>query len=195
MRILSDAIRELDALAFSLVQTVNDQHRLGVGLVDGTANDFFELTTGGTVAGSAGELRLAAAIVADPDNIAAGSPPGPASAGDNRNALLLAELHGALNSSYAPGDVLGTPSGVSQSVIQQSATMISARGRAAQLVDFSLAQQGQVLREVQNRRDSISAVSLDEEVTDLIRLQATFQANARVISTVNEMLSELVNLI
>lgn len=192
---IAGAIRELDALAFSLVQTVNTQHNLGVGLVDGTANDFFALTTAGTVAGSAGEITLAAAIVADYNNIAAGSPPGPAAAGDNRNALLLAELRGALNSSYAPGDVLGTPTGVSQTIIQQSASMIAARGRTAQLIDASLAQQEQVLRAVQDRRDAISAVSLDEEVTDLIRLQASFQANARVIATINSMLNELVNVI
>ncbi|MFT5443927.1 MAG: flagellar hook-associated protein 1 FlgK, partial [Myxococcota bacterium] len=89
----------------------------------------------------------------------------------------------------------GTPTGVSQSVIQQSANMISARGRAAELVDFSLRQQERVLNEVEDRRDQVSAVSLDEEVTDLIRLQASFQANARVISTINEMLNELVNVI
>lgn len=192
---IGDAIRELDALAYSLVQRVNDQHNLGRGLVDDTANDFFALNTGGTVADSASEIRLADAILADRDNIAAGGAPGPAAAGDNTNAAMLAQLRDVLLPSYAPGDVLGAPTGVSQSVIQQSASMISARGRAAALVDFSLAQQERVLAEVQNRRDSISAVSLDEEVTDLIRLQASFQANARVITTVNEMLSELVRVI
>ncbi len=189
------AIRELDALAYSLVQTVNDQHNLGRGLVDDTANDFFALDSGGTVAGSAGEIRLADAIVADRDNIAAGGAPGPALAGDTTNATALARLRDVLLPSYVSGDVLGSPTGVSQSVIQQSASMISARGRAADLVESSLAQQERVLAEVQNRRDAVSAVSLDEEVTDLIRLQASFQANARVITTVNEMLSELVRVI
>ncbi|MCP5040195.1 MAG: flagellar hook-associated protein FlgK, partial [bacterium] len=66
---------------------------------------------------------------------------------------------------------------------------------AAELTNFSLAQQEQVLVEVQDRRDEISGVSLDEEVTDLIRLQSSYQANARVISTVNEMLAQLVAII
>ncbi|MFT5694520.1 MAG: flagellar hook-associated protein 1 FlgK [Myxococcota bacterium] len=192
---IADAIRELDALAYTLVQTVNEQHNLGAGLVDGSSNDFFSLDSPGTVEGSAGELRVADVILADSGNIAAGGGPGPALLGDVTNAAELARLRDVLSPSYAAGDVLGTPTGVSQSVIQQSANMISARGRAAELVDFSLRQQERVLNEVEDRRDQVSAVSLDEEVTDLIRLQASFQANARVISTINEMLNELVNVI
>ncbi len=192
---IGDAMLELDALAFTLVQTVNTQHAAGRGLLDNTSRAFFDLPTSpGTVAGSAAEIQVAAAISSDHDNIAAGAT-GPAGSGDTTNAAALAQLRDALAASWAPGDVLASPTGVSQSVIQQSASLISARGRAAALVDASLAQQGQVLAEVQDRRDTISSVSLDEEVTDLIRLQASFQANARVITTVNEMLSQLVNII
>lgn len=192
---IADAIQELDALAFTVVQTVNDQHNLGRGLVDDTANDFFSLDTPGTVFGSAREIRLSDAIIADLDNIATGDAPGPADRGDNRNATALAQLRDTLATSYAVGDVLGAPTGVSQTVIQQSANMISARGRAADSSNTALIQQQQVLSQIQDQRDEISAVSLDEEVTDLIRLQASYQANARVISTVSEMLSELVRII
>ncbi len=45
------------------------------------------------------------------------------------------------------------------------------------------------------RRDEASGVSIDEEVTNLVRLQAAFQANARVISTVSKLLESIINLV
>jgi flagellar hook-associated protein 1 FlgK len=41
---------------------------------------------------------------------------------------------------------------------------------------------------VRQHRDSVSGVSMDEEVSELLRLQKAFQANARVVNAVNQML-------
>jgi flagellar hook-associated protein 1 FlgK len=43
------------------------------------------------------------------------------------------------------------------------------------------------------RRQSIAGVSLDEEMTNLIRFQRGYQASARAMSTVDEMLDTLIN--
>ncbi len=53
--------------------------------------------------------------------------------------------------------------------------------------------QSLVLSELDNRRSSISGVSLDEEATDVIRFQQAYQASAKVITTINEMLDTLIN--
>lgn len=45
------------------------------------------------------------------------------------------------------------------------------------------------------RRDEVSAVSLDEEFTNLIRFQKAFEASARMIQTADEMLERIINLI
>ena len=42
---------------------------------------------------------------------------------------------------------------------------------------------------------SVSAVSLDEEMINLIRLEAAYQANARVIATVDTLLDDILTLI
>ena len=55
--------------------------------------------------------------------------------------------------------------------------------------------QASIVSSLEDRRDETSCVSLDEEVTNLIRLQAAFQANARIISTIDRLLEELVNII
>lgn len=53
--------------------------------------------------------------------------------------------------------------------------------------------QGAVMGQLFNRRESISGVSLDEEVTNLIKYQRSYEANSRVINTINEMLDTLIN--
>jgi flagellar hook-associated protein 1 len=46
---------------------------------------------------------------------------------------------------------------------------------------------------LKDRRDSVSGVSLDEEMTNLIRFQRAYQASARAMSTTDEMLDTLIN--
>lgn len=46
---------------------------------------------------------------------------------------------------------------------------------------------------VQNKRDSESAVSLDEEMTDLIKYQQAYNSSARMITAVDEMLDRIIN--
>jgi flagellar hook-associated protein 1 len=46
---------------------------------------------------------------------------------------------------------------------------------------------------LQDRRDSVSGVSLDEEMTNLIRFQRAYQAASRAMSTTDEMLDTLIN--
>jgi flagellar hook-associated protein 1 FlgK len=52
----------------------------------------------------------------------------------------------------------------------------------------------QALRDsVDDRRQSVAGVSLDEEMTGLIRFQRAYQASSRAMSTMDEMLDVLIN--
>lgn len=53
--------------------------------------------------------------------------------------------------------------------------------------------QGVLLQGFQERRDSISGVSLDEEMANLIQFQHAYQANSKIIATVDELLDVVVN--
>jgi len=53
---------------------------------------------------------------------------------------------------------------------------------------------GTILTALKNRRDSVAGVSLDEEMTNLIRLQQAYNAAARVVAMVDEMFQTAVNL-
>jgi flagellar hook-associated protein 1 FlgK len=46
---------------------------------------------------------------------------------------------------------------------------------------------------LKDRRESVSGVSLDEEMTNIIRFQRAYQASARAMSTTDEMLDTLIN--
>ena len=46
---------------------------------------------------------------------------------------------------------------------------------------------------VENRRQSISGVSMDEEMSNLVRFQRAYQASSRAMSTMDEMLDVLIN--
>jgi flagellar hook-associated protein 1 FlgK len=50
-----------------------------------------------------------------------------------------------------------------------------------------------ILGNLQDQRSSISGVSLDEEMTNLIQFQHAYQANAKVISTVDQLLDVVIN--
>lgn len=50
-----------------------------------------------------------------------------------------------------------------------------------------------VLSNLENQKASVSGVSLDEEMTNLIQFQHAYQANAKMISTIDELLDVVIN--
>lgn len=50
-----------------------------------------------------------------------------------------------------------------------------------------------LVNDVESRRQSVAGVSLDEEMTDLIRFQRGYQASSRAMSTFDELLDVLIN--
>ncbi|MGE4284118.1 MAG: flagellar hook-associated protein FlgK [Clostridia bacterium] len=50
-----------------------------------------------------------------------------------------------------------------------------------------------LLVQLQNNRDSLSGVSLDEEMTNMMKYQHAYNASARVINIVDEMIDQIVN--
>lgn len=54
-------------------------------------------------------------------------------------------------------------------------------------------QRDHILKDLENQRLSQSGVSLDEEMANLIQFQHAYQANAKIISTVDELLDVVIN--
>jgi len=77
------------------------------------------------------------------------------------------------------------------------ATIESALKKQSGVLDakVNFAHSDNMWTEMKNQRESISGVSLDQEMADLIRFQQAFAGQARVISTVNDMMKEVVQIL
>lgn len=78
-------------------------------------------------------------------------------------------------------------------IVTYYASMISKIGSEVQAANNSVSSKESSLAILENQRLSESGVSLDEEMTDLITFQHAYQANAKMISTIDELLDVVIN--
>ena len=71
--------------------------------------------------------------------------------------------------------------------------IVTDMGISKQQSDNMLANQLDLTILLEQRRDSISGVDINEEIVNMIQFQSAFQANSRVISTISEMLDTIIN--
>jgi flagellar hook-associated protein 1 FlgK len=70
---------------------------------------------------------------------------------------------------------------------------VTALGQSISGIDSKLIDQENIEKIVTTQRDALSSVSMDEEMADLIKFQRAYQASARVLRVMDEMLDGLVN--
>lgn len=102
--------------------------------------------------------------------------PTPAGSSDNSNALLLAKVEQAKTFNAGTVTLSGALGGLTTQV-----------GAAARSAEYSLMAQQVITDQAQAARDSISGVNLDEEASDMLRLQQAYQAASQLISTADTM--------
>ena len=73
------------------------------------------------------------------------------------------------------------------------ARTVSALGSALSSVNTQVDDQGVSERMVREQRDSVSGVSQDEELADMMRFQRAYQASARFVNVIDELLDLVVN--
>ncbi len=76
---------------------------------------------------------------------------------------------------------------------QRYAALVAGVGAGVQNAAANQANAEAVLSAVSNQRQSVSGVSLDEEMTNLITFQRGYQASARALNVMNEVLDTLIN--
>jgi flagellar hook-associated protein FlgK len=81
----------------------------------------------------------------------------------------------------------------SQTTSDFYAGMVGKIGTASSQAQEMSNNQQLVVDQLATRVSAVSGVSLDEEATDMIRFQHAYQAAARVITTMDEMLNTLIN--
>lgn len=170
---IPDYMAELDKLAAAVIDHVNSIHSTGHGLDGTTGNNFFS-----TRFKTAANIEINSDITREPLKIAAGLT---AEEGDNRIALQISELRetGVLNN--------GTTSinEYYNSIVGKLA--VQAREARSFTDNYST-----LLNQTENARQSVQGVSLDEEMTNMVKYQHAYDAAARVITAMDQALDTVI---
>ncbi|OQW50367.1 MAG: flagellar hook-associated protein FlgK [Proteobacteria bacterium SG_bin7] len=173
-----NALDDVDFLAHSFADSVNEIHRKGFDLRGKPGGDFFEI--GGTL-NAAQDLALNVEIAKDPAKIVAAAMPG--GAGDNRIANEMSQLQfqKLLDDGTSTFD-------------EYYNALVGKIGVAADRANSKFESQKNMVSQLNNLRDSISGVSLDEEATKMIEFQKSFDASARLIRVADEMFDTILSM-
>jgi len=194
---IPDLNADLDKLAYELSVQVNLQHEAGGALDSSTGNLFFNMPSNyvasssgsePTAAEYAGAAREIQVVVTDPVKIAAGAAPDPGppagtvAPGDNSNALILSNIA----DNYQIGGVDNF-----NSLYAKIAAKVGVESNQNQL---SLKGAQDALDQLNNFRDGLVGVSLEEEMISLIQYQRGFESSAKFLSTVDEMMGTILEI-
>ena len=146
--------------------------------------------SGSQTTGLAGRIEVNPALVASPSNLVAYA--SSTSAGDpTRPDFLLNQMTDA-TLTYSPATGLGTAASPYTGTLTQYMSDVATQQSQAANAATNL-QQGQdtVLTALQQRFNDQSGVNIDAEMSNLIVLQNAYGANARVMSTIEQLMATL----
>jgi len=164
-QVIPNLLSQLDNLASQFSTSINSAQAAGFDLNGNAGQPLFSDTTG---AGAAANLTVA---ITDPNLIAASSD---GTQGSNGNiANLLAVQTQALPSGANPIDTYSS--------------LVSQTGNLTAQAQANVNASTSSLTQLQDQRGALSGVSIDEETTNLMNFQRSYEAAARVVSTVDQL--------
>lgn len=186
---IRDAINDSDAGVIASVVHDGTDHHLNLTPKTRGADvesdfsqisDFIDEDTDGDFFDAAGSEQISVAVDSTDQVAAAGFPEG--APGDNVNAMAIHELN-------------------SSKLINGDQTFVDAYGRIAATVGTetrrnTMARQGaaDTMDQLENLRESMVGVSLEQEMINLTLFQRGFEASSRFVQTIDEMMGTLIGL-
>jgi flagellar hook-associated protein 1 FlgK len=171
---IPEYINKIDSIFSTLVDEVNRQHSTGYNLGEPpvTGVNFFSGYSNGV-------LTINQDILNDPANIAISSD---GTSGNGDIALAISDI---ANQSILDGSTL----------TESYASLMSKLGTDIKTATDSADATYLVLEQLQYERSSYSGVSIDEEMTNVIMYQKSYDASAKLVKVADEMLSTLINMV
>lgn len=163
--------------AKAFIDAFNKQHEAGYGLGGDSGWDFFEPTDAADW--TAKDMKVSSDID-NLDNIAASDTQN--EAGNNGNILKLLDLR-------QKTDILPETGSFETYINALISTLGVDSQQATRMADNETA----LVQQLDSKRQSISGVSLDEEMTNMVKYQQSYNAAARVITAMDELLNTLIN--
>jgi flagellar hook-associated protein 1 len=171
-----EVARNFDTFVFDLANAVNTQHTAGFGQDGVNGRRLFDLFT--TSPGAARSLQLSADVAGNPSRVAAAGAAGTLP-GDSDNAAALAAL----------GD---TPLAGGRTAFEGYGDIVGDVGLRKSTAERDLQMREALHNQTAAMREAMSGVSIDEEMIALSKFQRAYAATSKVITTVDEMLGELI---
>ncbi len=167
----------LDKIANNLVEKINSIHSAGYDLQDppGTGHNFFDEKTTG-----AHDIKIDSVLEANPDFISASKT---GETGDNQVALEISQLR---NKSSIDDDY---------SFQEYYAKFLNEIGRDSDNAQNQEKVQNATSKQIDNFRENVKGVSIDEETANLIAYQQSYQAAAKIIATANQMMDVIMQMV
>jgi len=169
---VQDYMDDLDALAASLIEQVNALHETGID-ADGNAGVAFFTGTG------ASDIAVNDSIVNDADLVAAAS-----STDSSAIAVAIAGLE----------DTKVAINGTSATFEEYYTSLVSKIGTEVENTTSSSETQSDLVTYYENYRESVSGVSTDDELANIVLYQNVYEAAAKVMSVLDELLETMINI-
>lgn len=167
-------IERLDRLAVHIADSVNAIHETGENANGSTNISFFDSSVSG-----ASDFKVNDAILNDISLIATRLPT--ESEGSGSIAQQIADLQNG--KTINGGSDLDFFHGI-----------LTGLGNKIQEADFMEQSQTLIVNQLQNQKEQITGVSIDEEMTRLVQFEQAYQAASKIINTVNEMVDTILSL-
>ncbi len=165
----------MDTLARTIAQEVNKIHRSGENLDGVSGIDFFNSNITGM-----SDFQVNQAIVDDPSLVA--SKPVGGAEGDGSIAQQISDLQ--FKAMFSQG--------TSHEFYQSFLTHL---GDQIQEKEFLSNSQEMIVAQLKNQRDAVTGVSMDEEMTRIVQYQQAYEAAAKVIDTVSQMMDTVLKMV
>ncbi|MFF2889979.1 flagellar hook-associated protein FlgK [Paenibacillus sp. NPDC057967] len=180
------------------VKGINGLHKLGYLFTNPPelAGDIFESANGVGTPITAASIKLSQAIMDDPMKIATSmrveTSNGVAETVKGNN--VLANLMSGLKDTEFSFSPTSSGNGISNGTIDSYyQSVIGQLGVQSQEAQRQLKNQYDIVNQVESSRQSVSGVSLDEEMSELIKYQHAYAAAARFMTSIDETLDKVIN--
>lgn len=196
-------LNDLDKLASAFAEEMNRIQTKADGTVtplyigpDGkltpSNTPLFLTKDGGTTDFTAGNITINAAVVKDPTLIATARMDINAADYDDRAVGNTKNME--LFNNLASGKLTALGVGEGLSLTDFLASVVAKAGSDIAGIQNAKSAQDAVTEQASSQRDALYGVDLNEELSDLIRFQRSYEASARIVNVANELMQLIVNL-
>jgi flagellar hook-associated protein 1 FlgK len=170
-------LSDFDTLATGLADAVNARHRLGYDSYGNAGEDFFEFTgsvrdaahlqVSSSISGNSGLIAASGGINSDGENATA--------VGALKDALLMDGSLSSFNTFYS--------------------SFVGRIGQDVNDLKSTNDRQTAILSQLQDQRETVSGVSLDEEMMNLMKFQMGYNAAGKLAATAEELMDTLMDMV